>query len=571
MIFYASLFFFFGSFFLFMYPTVKRQLCAMQRAGYRYEKFVPFMKTQRKVASMWLLAAFIVSSYLLQKFLALPIYLFLHGLPMLILGLIQLKQPKEPTPKLDGRMLRLCTAAGGLFLALFLLLGILFRRSFFWEMPFVIMFLGFMTDTWILLASFLIQPGQKRRAKAGGRAAVRRLTAVSGERYAQGKPEIIKIGVAGSYGKSGLIAAARHLLGGRFRVLATEGDEAGSLSAAGKLISEGLTEDTDVLLLEISARQPGDVRSFCESISIDRGVVTSISERSMETFLSIERVAETQMELLAALPESEEAGPCFNVNYDDEQVRKQKTQKRPILRYGLYRGESNPQHLDVYAREIHYYWDHTDFTLMDRSGGGIGCSIPQPGKFALLAAVGAAGLARSLGLTMEEIKTRLSTLPRLNGYLVALTDGAWPEALRKKLAKPWETDGAETRERADWDFLDDASAFSLESAKDSLAILGVHPGYRLVITAGLTDQGQREDEVNRQLGRQAARFADDVIVIGKGKFSVIEDGAQRAGFHMENMHLAADAREAFSRAKALAQTQRQAGEKVCMLLLGRFG
>lgn len=567
--FQIALFLFFFSFFFFLWPTIKRQLLRMQEGGYHYEKFVAFMKAQRKTESMWVLFSFILSSFLLRDFFALPMYLLLHAAVLLILGLLHLRARKEPGPVPDGRLWRLAAGAGLLFVVLLTGIGVLFRRTFFWELPFVAMFLGFMTDTWIFLGNFLVKPLERRREKNAIRRARGRIDEFNAARASAGKAPLRIVGVAGSFGKSSLIAVAQQVLGVRYTVLATEPQRDGSLGSAADCILGQLTAEHDVLLVEIGARHPGDVRAFCKELVPDYGVITSAAERNLETFLAADRIAGTQMELLEGVRRTEDGAASALINYDDDLLRKQKTGDAPVERYGTYSGGGTPQHLDVWADGIETGIDGGSFALRKRGGDAVSCRVNLPGRFFVQNCVGAAALAYRLSMSAAEIAAALSGIVAAVGSLVLLPEGEWPAMVRKKLAKPWETDAAETREAAPFRILDDGRQASLDGAKDSLQVLEGCAGYRILLTAGLRGQGEQEDEYNRRLGRQAARSSDAIVVIGRGKMTAFEDGARRAGFNFDNLFAAPDAREGVRRALAIA-AESNAKDGAYLLVLGEL-
>ena len=197
MLFFA-LFFFLISYFFYMMPTVKVQLAAMQDADYFYEKYVVFMKGERKTQLMWVMVAFIGATLLIQKMFPLAIYLILHGIALVVLTLVNRKRIKPNPIERDGRIGRVGLAALGLFLALFLLLAWLFKETFLWEMPFILSILTFMPDTWILLGNWIASPGEKRREKKAAAAAGELRTALNEQRKSAGKAPALVIGVAGS-------------------------------------------------------------------------------------------------------------------------------------------------------------------------------------------------------------------------------------------------------------------------------------------------------------------------------------------------------------------------------------
>ena len=563
MLFFA-LFFFLISYFFYMMPTVKVQLAAMQDADYFYEKYVVFMKGERKTQLMWVMVAFIGATLLIQKMFPLAIYLILHGIALVVLTLVNRKRIKPNPIERDGRITRVGLAALGLFLLLFLLLAWLFKETFLWEMPFILSFLTFMTDTWILLGNWIASPGEKSREKREAAAAGQLRAALNQKRKAAGKNDALVIGVAGSFGKTGFIQVAKQLLSEKFQVVAPDPNLVGTVYNAAGAIRQLSETDADIAFVEIMARHPGEIKKFKQSIPLEATVLTSAADRSMETFLAKERMSATLMEIAEDMPEGGEL-PTLTINYDDDQLRKQKL-NCSALRYGSFKGEAIPQHLDLWAKNLNCDLSGSAFTLNTRDGQTAEMKIPLLGRFTALYAVAAAGLCQRLGMTVEEIRRAMLKLTPMEGYPTLLPAGSWPERVKKATAKPWETEGELTKTKAIYRILDDPNEASLEGAKETLNVLSTYDGFKILMTQGLRGQGEQEDEFNRLLGRHAAKCVDAIVVIGKEKFSCIEDGAQRGGFAYSDLHLAADLRDAILRTERLAE---EMGKKCCVAILGR--
>lgn len=556
---YLALFVFLISYFFYLLPTLKRQLCAMQDADYFYEKFVVFMKAQRKTQMLWLMMAFIGAAFLLQRMFPLELYLLLHAVALVILALVNRRKPQPKSPVKDGRIGKVAGFALLAFLVFLMIVAALFRETFFWEMPFVLSFLTFMSDTWILLGTWMASPGEKRREKQRAKNAAAVRAAYDEKRASAGKAPVKVIGVAGSFGKTGFIQVAKQVLGQKYRVLAPEGNLVGSIYNAAALLEELEKQEADLALVEITARHPGEIKAFREAIPVDSGVLTSAADRSMETFLAKDRMSATLMELAEDLPE-------MLINYEDEQLRKQK-HRASILRFGSYKNDGIPQHLDLWAKNLSCDLTGSRFTLTTRDGQTAQMEIPQLGRYIALYGVGAAGLGLQLGLTLEQIQDALKNLTPIAGYPALLPAGDWPERLKKGLAKPWEAEGEMTKTPAAFRILDDPNEASLDGAKETLNLLSTFEGFRILVTRGLRGQGESEDEFNRLLGRHSAKCADAIVVIGKEKFSCIEDGAQRGGMSISDLHLAADLRDAVERTQRLAE---EMGKKCCVAVLGRI-
>ena len=72
---------------------------------------------------------------------------------------------------------------------------------------------------------------------------------------------------------------------------------------------------------------------------------------------------------------------------------------------------------------------------------------------------------------------------------------------------------------------------------------GFH-GRRLIITPGMVEQGDKEDELNYAFGAQMPECVDIVILVGPKHTRPLYDRLTEAGFDEENIHVVRDLDEA---------------------------
>lgn len=556
----------FLGYFNFSYQVLKRQLRMMQQGDYRFDKYVDLAKTYRKTESMWVMVGSAAVSFLARNNIPILQYYLLHIIVFATLGLLHRRKPVERSPVMDGRMIRLSVGAVVLFFALLLLMGVLFRHSFWWELPFVLTFLGFFSDIWIILANSILRPYEKRHISKRFRSVNSIAAVLAKTRADSGRKPLRIVGVTGSYGKSNFLDIASQILSTEYQVLRSQPDKAGSLENAEKLIREGLTSDCDLMLIEIASKHQGDVKEFCATLMPDFGVVTGIAERNMGTFNSIDQIAETQMEIADCLRTSD---GLLVLNYEDGILRKQKADSLPLLRYGIYQGGGAPSHLDIWASDIKYRLGGSEFILHDKAQLSCACSIPLTGAFNLLHCIGAIGLALHSGMTLNGILSALPAIKPRKGYLRVLPEGEWLSFISEKAALSRRGHSFETSWPASITVVDDSLQTSLEGAKDSLTMLKDCEGCRILLTPGLRNQGSQEEEYNRRLGRHAARCCDKMVVIGKEAVSAVEDGASRGGFASDDIYPALDEKDALQKASRLAWEAADVGRQVFLIMLGR--
>ena len=97
----------------------------------------------------------------------------------------------------------------------------------------------------------------------------------------------------------------------------------------------------------------------------------------------------------------------------------------------------------------------------------------------------------------------------------------------------------------DINIIDDAYNSNPSGCKMALEVLHMMPGKRIVVTPGMIEIGEKEDEVNKEFGRQIADNVDEVILIGENKTKPIYDGIIEKGFDKKKIHVLNDVMDAF--------------------------
>ena len=86
--------------------------------------------------------------------------------------------------------------------------------------------------------------------------------------------------------------------------------------------------------------------------------------------------------------------------------------------------------------------------------------------------------------------------------------------------------------------INDAYSANPKGVISALKVLGMHKGgKRLLITPGMIELGELQDEENRKLGELASEHATDIILIGKGQTLPIYEGIQSAEFDMSRVQV----------------------------------
>ena len=93
--------------------------------------------------------------------------------------------------------------------------------------------------------------------------------------------------------------------------------------------------------------------------------------------------------------------------------------------------------------------------------------------------------------------------------------------------------------------IDDAYNSNPVGARNACNVLGMMPGVKVVVTPGMIELGAKEDEYNKEFGKQIAEVADYAVLIGKNKTKPIYDGLVEKGFDKEKIVVFNDVRAAY--------------------------
>ena len=113
------------------------------------------------------------------------------------------------------------------------------------------------------------------------------------------RPDIIKIGITGSYGKTSVKNILAQMLAKKYNVVASPYSYNTPMGYA-KTIGM-IKEDTQVLIMEIGARHRGDVKKIADSLVPDIAIITGIAPCHLETFKSVEDIVLTKSEILDSM------------------------------------------------------------------------------------------------------------------------------------------------------------------------------------------------------------------------------------------------------------------------------
>lgn len=325
------------------------------------------------------------------------------------------------------------------------------------------------------------------------------------------RPELIKIGITGSYGKTSVKNFLTTILSERFSVCATPLNF-NTPTGISKTVLEFLSPSHQVLIAEMGARKVGDIKELCDIVEPKYAIVTSVGEQHLATFISLENIKRTKAELPNSLPQD---GYC--VFDGDNENSRSIYEKAACSKNYVSLNDSNAQ---CYATDIKQTKQGTKFVAHLKDVGSIQCDTKLFGEHNVINVLLAITMAGKLGLSKEEIARGVARI--------------MPVEHRLQLIK------AEN----DVLILDDTYNASIEGSQRALNVLNSFDNHRkIVVTPGLVELGTMERVANYDLGKHIAAVADLVIIVNKTHYLSIKQGLLDSGYDPQNI-LQADTMDA---------------------------
>jgi UDP-N-acetylmuramoyl-tripeptide--D-alanyl-D-alanine ligase len=332
-------------------------------------------------------------------------------------------------------------------------------------------------------------------------------------------PDLTVIAITGSYGKTSTKFMIRDLLSERYSVCSTPGSYNTPMGIC-KVINNDLEAHHQVLVLEMGARYEGNIDELCDIAEPDISVVTNVGIAHLETFGSQDAIARTK----STIVKRTKSGGKTVLNADDDRVAAMADLRDDItvIRAGLEQG-------DIRASNITYGPDGMQFTVAADDESET-FSMKLLGAHNAQNMLLAVGVAKSMGL-------RLTTM-----------------AMAAKRMEPVEH-RLELKKQGQITVIDDAFNSNPVGAKNAVETLAAFDnGRRIIITPGMIELGDLEEEKNRDFGKQiGSANLDLVILVGANQTKAIQEGIQSTGFDMNMVKVVRSLFEANSTMQDFAQ------------------
>ncbi len=280
-------------------------------------------------------------------------------------------------------------------------------------------------------------------------------------------PNLQVVGVTASYGKTSIKNFLSTILAQKYSVYATP-RSVNTLGGVMRDVNDELPKDCEIYIVEMGARGEGDIDEITKFVKPHYAIVGKIGLAHIEYFKRLENIRNTKMEILnsprlkeAWVHESAKVKPTDNIHTFGSEIK-----------------------------DIEANLEGTCFTLDNER-----YCAKILGAFNAINLAGAIYVARSLGLTPDQIRQGLKEISPVPHRLQRIDAGG-------KV------------------ILDDSFNGNIDGMMASFELASSWQGRKVVITPGLVEA---DDELNKKVAQKAQDIFDLVIVTGDLNYKIFKE------------------------------------------------
>lgn len=369
-----------------------------------------------------------------------------------------------------------------LYIALFIIYAI-FLNGFYHTSYFLLysILLMMCNPIVVLLAALIMQPIEK---------GIRNFYVYLAKQVLLENPQLIKIGIVGSYGKTSTKNIVYAFLSQRYYCLKSK-KSYNNMMGNTLMIRNDLKKVHDVMIAEMGSDHVGEIKKLMNFIQPGYMILTSIGNQHMETFKTQENIIREKTSPLLYLRRNDIA--FINIDnsflYDNRNLG---------VCHKVYFGEHNEAHYRLCDVEL-FEWG--SLFCIQYKETKIQFKTTLLGYYNVMNITGSIAAAHTLGISFEQIQSALSTLTPVEHRLQSI-------------------------KKANYTLIDNAYNSNVKSFKNSLQVLGMIDKYRVLITPGLIDL-KDDYTINNQLMDEIINNVDEIVIVGYKNRLALCDGLKR--------------------------------------------
>ncbi|MEA5018265.1 MAG: UDP-N-acetylmuramoyl-tripeptide--D-alanyl-D-alanine ligase [Erysipelotrichaceae bacterium] len=340
------------------------------------------------------------------------------------------------------------------------------------------------------------------------------------KRILKGFDRLHIIGITGSYGKTSTKNILDSVLSESYYTLKTPLSYNTPMGIT-ITIREHLKALHEVFICEMGADKVNEIDFLTKFVKPKYGIVTSIGPQHLNTFLTMENIIHEKMLMIENLPQD---GIGF-INLDNHYIRNYHIKNNcRLITYGI-------KSTDVDYNGFDISYNNNGSTFFVKAGADIKAfKTKLLGEHNIANILVTIAVGRTMGISWEKLQQAILNLDYVEHRL-------------------------QLKKINGLTFIDNAFNSNPEGAAMSLTVLSRMANKRFIITPGMIDLGSRQDEANREFGRQMLNKVDQVILVGKKQTAMILDGLYEVGFDKDAINVVDSVKEAFALVYQMANVE----------------
>lgn len=346
-------------------------------------------------------------------------------------------------------------------------------------------------------------------------------------------PNLIKIGITGSYGKTSVKELLAQILSYKHTVAFTPKNINSDIGISKFILATDFS-NIDICIVEMGAYNIGDIKLDCDIVHPSIGILTAINQQHLSLFGSVENIQQTKYELLQAIPKTglaiTNADNVLCMEYvGDLESRVETFGGEP---------ENSPTCL---VKSVRYLENKLSIEYTTKKGAIDERLMVTPSVIGEHQAYNIAPcilVAREVGMSNSEIVEAINRLSQPHNSIQIYQMG-------------------------DAVVIDDSYNSNPAGFRAALDLLGTFPSdrRRIVITRGMHELGEESAELHEKIGNEISFFADELILTTPDFATSIRQGI------IEKYHT--DVREIFDTEALETYVKKLSEERVVILIENR--
>ena len=288
--------------------------------------------------------------------------------------------------------------------------------------------------------------------------------------------DIKVVGITGSVGKTSTKEFVASVLAEKYNVLKTIGNYNNEVGLPLTVLK--IRDEHEVAVLEMGISDFGEMTRLSEIAQPDVCVITNIGQCHLEQLGDRDGVLKAKTEVFGNLKENGTA--CLFIEDDKLAGITEVNGKKPVF-YGMR------ETAEVYATDVVNRGLFGSECLIHAGDMQIKAEIPLPGKHMVYNALAATAVAKTLGLSAEQIEKGIRSVEAVSG--------------RSHLIRT-----------AEYTIIDDCYNANPVSMKAAIDLLGEAITRKVAILGDMFELGENEKSLHKDVGEYAAKHDVDVLI-----------------------------------------------------------